>query len=115
MWGHLAAQRSIEFAFLASGLALILSPLIGLLMPLRQMSPAEVEVIELGAEPEVALARLRTRFTHADRALQEGADAFNRARTARRVRRRLERPFGSVCWRAETPDSQGEAINLYPP
>jgi len=59
--------------------------------------------------------RLRTRFTQADRALQAAADAFNSARTSRRIRRRLERPFGSVRWRAETPDSQGDTINLYPP
>jgi MFS family permease len=183
MWGHVAAQRSIEIAFLGSGVALILTPLIGLLMPMRHMSPAGVEMIEIGAEPEVALAitprsgpiaieidyrvnpgearqfyevmlklqrarqrngafqwslardlsdpelwteryhlptwldysRLRSRFTHADRALQEAADAFNGARTARRVRRRLERPFGSVRWRAETPDSQGDTLNVYPP
>jgi MFS family permease len=183
MWGHLAAQRSIEIAFLGSGVALILTPLIGLLMPMRHLSPADVEMIELGAEPEVALAitplsgpiaieidyrvnpgearqfydvmlklqrarqrngafqwslardlsdpelwteryhlptwldysRLRSRFTHADRALQEAADAFNDSRTGRRVRRRLERPFGSVRWRADTPDSQGETINVYPP
>lgn len=183
MWGHLAAQRSIEIAFLASGTALILTPLIGLLMPMRHMSPSDVEMIDLGAEPEVALAitarsgpiaieidyrvqpgearqfydvmlklqrarqrngafqwslardlsdpelwteryhlptwldysRLRTRFTQADRALQEAADAFNGARTATRVRRRLERPFGSVRWSADTPDSQGDTINVYPP
>jgi hypothetical protein len=183
MWGQVAAQRSIEIAFIGSGVALILTPLIGLLMPMRHMSPAGVEMIELGAEPEVALAitprsgpiaieidyrvnprearqfyevmlklqrarqrngafqwslardlsdpelwteryhlptwldysRLRSRFTHADRALQEAADAFNGARTARRVRRRLERPFGSVRWRADTPDSQGDPLNVYPP
>jgi MFS family permease len=183
MWGHLAAQRSIEFAFLASGVALILTPLIGLLVPMRHLSPTDVEMIDIGSEPEVALAitprsgpvvieldyrvdpgearqfydvmlnlqrarqrngafewslardladpelwteryhlptwldycRLRSRFTHADRALQEAADAFNSERTGRRVRRRLERPFGSVRWRAETPDSQGDTLGLYPP
>jgi MFS family permease len=183
MWGHVAAQRSIEIAFLGSGIALILTPLIGLLIPMRHLLPADVEMIEIGSEPEVALAitprsgpiaieidyrvdpgearqfydvmlklqrarqrngafqwslardlsdpelwteryhlptwldysRLRSRFTHADRALQEAADAFNGARTARRVRRRLERPFGSVRWRADTPDSQGDTINVYPP
>jgi MFS family permease len=183
MWGHLAAQRSIEIAFLASGVALALTPLIGLLLPIRPMAPADAEVIELGAEPEVALAitarsgpiaieidyqvdpgearqfydvmlklqrarqrngafqwslardlsdpelwteryhlptwldycRLRSRFTHADRALQAAANAFNRGGTARRIRRRLERPFGSVRWRADTPDSQGDMINVYPP
>jgi len=183
LWGHVAAQRGIEIAFLGSGIALILTPLIGLLMPMRHLLPADVEMIEIGSEPEVALAitprsgpiaieidyrvdpgearqfydvmlklqrarqrngafqwslardlsdpelwteryhlptwldysRLRSRFTHADRALQEAADAFNGARTARRVRRRLERPFGSVRWRADTPDSQGDTINVYPP
>jgi hypothetical protein len=60
-------------------------------------------------------SRLRSRFTHADRALQDAADAFNGARTGRRIRRRLERPFGSVRWRADTPDSQGDTINVYPP
>jgi MFS family permease len=183
IWGHVAAQWSIESAFLASGFALLLTPLIGLIMPIRPISPTDVEMIELGAEPEVALGitprsgpivieidyrvdpaearrfydvmlklqrarkrngafqwslardladpalwteryhlptwtdycRLRSRFTHADRALQEAADAFNRTQSARSVRRRLERPLGSVRWRAETPDSQGDAINLYPP
>jgi hypothetical protein len=183
MWGHVAAQRGIEIAFLASGVSLILTPLIGLLLPMRHMSPADVQMIEVGAEPDVALAitprsgpiaieidyrvhpgdarqfygvmlklqrarqrngafqwslardlsdlelwteryhlptwldysRLRSRFTHADRALQEAADAFNVAGTAKRVRRRLERPLGSVRWRADTPDSQGDTLNVYPP
>jgi MFS family permease len=183
MWGHLAAQRGIEIAFLASGVSLILTPLIGLLLPMRHMSPADVQMIEVGADPDVALAitprsgpiaieidyrvhpgdarqfygvmlklqrarqrngafqwslardlsdlelwteryhlptwldysRLRSRFTHADRALQEAADAFNVAGAAKRVRRRLERPLGSVRWRADTPDSQGDTLNVYPP
>jgi Transmembrane secretion effector len=59
--------------------------------------------------------RLRSRFTHADRALQAAADAFNRARSERQIRRRLERPFGSVRWQAETPDSLEETMTLYPP
>jgi MFS family permease len=59
--------------------------------------------------------RLRSRFTHADRALQAAADAFNQARSERQVRRRLERPFGSVRWQAETPDSLEETMTLYPP
>lgn len=182
-WGHLAAQRSIEIAFLASGVALCLTPLLGLILPVRPMAPADAEVIEIGAEPEIALAitarsgpiaieidyrvdpsearqfygvmlklqrarqrngayqwslardladlelwteryhlatwldysRLRSRFTHADRALQAAADAFNREGTPRRVRRRLERPFGSVRWRADTPDSHGDTLSVYPP
>lgn len=182
LWGHIAAQRGIELAFVASGVAVALTPLLRFLMPLRHMSATGAEMIDLGAEPEVALAitersgpivieidyevdqkearqfyavmlqmerarlrngafewslardladptlwteryhlptwldyaRLRSRFTHADRALQEAADRFNSARTNRRVRRRLERPFGSVRWRAETPDSQDDSINPYP-
>jgi hypothetical protein len=183
LWGHVAAEQGIDTAYFASGAALILTPLIGLLMPLRQLTPADSETIDLGTDPEVALAitgrsgpiaieidyrvdpdearqfygvmlklqrarqrngafqwslardlsdlelwteryhlptwldycRLRIRFTPADRALQAAADAFNRDRTARRIRRRLERPFGSVRWRAESPDSQGEMLSVYPP
>jgi MFS family permease len=183
IWGNVASQRGIELAFLVSAITLMLTPLFGLFMRLRQMSPDDFEMIDLGAEPELSLAitarsgpvvieidyevdpaqarqfygvmlklqrarlrngafqwslardladpalwteryhlstwldycRLRSRFTHADRALQEAADKFNIARVARRVRRLLERPFGSVRWSAETPDSQGDAINLYPP
>ena len=183
IWGRAAAHWSIEIAFLASGAALCLTPLIGLLLPMRRTSPTDVEMIEIGAEPEIALditarsgpivieidyqvdpaearkfyevmlklqrarlrngayqwslardladpalwteryhlptwldyLRLRSRFTHADRALQAAADAFSGARDARRVRRRLERPFGSVRWRAETPDTRNDPITLYPP
>jgi MFS family permease len=182
LWGHFAAQRSIEFAFFASGIALILTPLIALVIPIRHTSPSDLEMIDLGEDPEVTLAitprsgpivieidyqvdpadarqfydvmlklqrarqrngafqwslardladpalwteryhlptwldycRLRSRFTHADRALQDAADAFNGLRNARRIRRRLERPVGSVRWRADTPDSQGDTLSLYP-
>ena len=183
VWGRVAAHWSIEVAYFASGVALCLTPLIGLLLPMRHTSPTDVEMIEIGAEPEVALditarsgpivieidyqvdpaearkfyevmlklqrarlrngayqwslardladparwteryhlptwldyLRLRSRFTHADRALQAAADAFSGARDPRRIRRRLERPFGSVRWRAETPDARSEPMTLYPP
>jgi len=183
IWGTVVTRHGLQFAFFASGIALLLTPLLQLFMPLAHMTPGNLDLIDLGAEPEVALGitgrsgpivieldyqvdpaearrfydvmlklqrarlrngafqwslardledpalwteryhlptwldycRLRSRFTHADRALQEAADVFNRARTARRVRRRLERPFGSVRWTAETPDSQSGAITLYPP
>jgi MFS family permease len=183
IWGRVAAHWSIELAYFASGAALCLTPLIGLLVPMRRTSPTDVEMIEIGAEPEVALditarsgpivieidyqvdpaearkfyevmlklqrarlrngayqwslardladpaqwteryhlptwldyLRLRSRFTHADRALQAAADAFNGTRDPRRVRRHLERPFGSVRWRAETPDARSEPMTLYPP
>jgi hypothetical protein len=57
--------------------------------------------------------RQRSRSTHSDRELQEQADAFHTPGTGSRVRRRLERPFGSVRWQAETPDS--DPINIYTP
>jgi Transmembrane secretion effector len=183
VWGRVAAHWSIEVAYFASGVALCLTPLIGLLVPMRRTSPTDVEMIEIGAEPEIALditarsgpivieidyqvdpgearkfyevmlklqrarlrngayqwslardladpalwteryhlptwldyLRLRSRFTHADRALQAAADAFNGTRDARRIRRRLERPFGSVRWRAESPDARSDPMTLYPP
>jgi hypothetical protein len=59
--------------------------------------------------------RLRSRFTHADRELQAMADAFHIAGSGARVRRRLERPFGSVRWRAETPDPSRDPISIYTP
>jgi MFS family permease len=58
--------------------------------------------------------RLRGRITQSDRDLQNKADAFHQGTRERRVRRRLERPFGSVRWRAETPDPH-DTINLFPP
>jgi hypothetical protein len=57
--------------------------------------------------------RLRSRITHSDRKLQESADTFHTADGKPRIRRRLERPFGSVRWRAETPDPRDE-ISIYP-
>ena len=59
--------------------------------------------------------RLRSRFTHSDRELQASADAFHTPGSGSRVRRRLERPLGSVRWSAETPDPQGESITIYTP
>jgi len=59
--------------------------------------------------------RLRGRFTHADRALQSMVNAYHQAGAAPRVRRRLERPFGSVRWRTDTPDPPGETIGFFSP
>jgi len=183
IWGHAAEAWGVEYAFLASGSALMLTPLIGLIMPIRSVSMADVAMVELGNEPEVALAltarsgpiavevdyqvetdkarhfynvmlklqrarlrngafnwslsrdiadpaawterfhfptwedylRQRSRFTHLDRKLQASADAFHRADRSTRVRRYLERPFGSVRWRAASPDPHGESINMYTP
>ena len=184
IWGRAAAHWGIGGALMASGAALLATPLIGLVFRMPQVSLGEVEVIELEHEPEVALAitarsgpvvieldyrvnpadarqfydvmlklqrarsrngafdwslardisdpalwleryhyptwgdylRQRSRLTHADRELQSLADAFHTAAApGSRVRRRLERPFGSVRWRAETPDPHRDPIGIYPP
>lgn len=57
--------------------------------------------------------RLRSRFTHSDHALQAAADAFHSG-AGPRVRRRLERPLGSVRWQPDTPDPQSDAREVYP-
>ena len=59
--------------------------------------------------------RQRSRLTLSDRELQAAADAFDTGDRGGRVRRRLERPFGSVRWQAETPDPMGDSINIYTP
>ncbi len=48
--------------------------------------------------------RMRDRYTQTEFELQEAADGFNRSGHGHRVRRRLERPFGSVRWKADSPD-----------
>jgi MFS family permease len=183
IWGHVATDWGVDSAFFASGSVLVLTPLIGLILPIPRVSYADFEVIDLGHEPEVALAltarsgpivieidyrvaaanarhfynamlqlqraklrnggfnwslarnigdpelwteryhcptwadylRQRSRLTQADRELQAAADAFNTGSPGNRVRRRLERPFGSVRWRADSPDPLGGSISVYTP
>lgn len=59
--------------------------------------------------------RQRSRATQNDRELQAVADAFHKGSWEGRVRRRLERPFGSVRWRPDTPDPQDETVRIYTP
>lgn len=181
MWGHVTADWGLSTALIVSGIALILTPLIGLVLPMPRVSEHGVEMIGLVNEPEVALGvtarsgpivieldyrvdpqaarqfyatmlkiqlarlrngafdwsisrdiadpelwteryhcptwadylRLRSRVTHSDRELQALADSFHKAGEDKRIRRRLERPFGSVRWSAETPDPK-DAITIYP-
>ncbi len=182
-WGHVTADWGLSTALIVSGVALLLTPLAGLLLPMPRVNADDVEIIDLTSEPEVALAlttrsgpivievdyrvdpevarqfyeimmkvqttrlrngafdwslsrdvadpalwteryhcptwgdylRLRTRFTQADIELQTAADAFHLGGAGARVRRRLERPFGSVRWRAETPDPGKDSIGILPP
>lgn len=48
--------------------------------------------------------RLRNRSTQSERALDRKAEAFHIGDEPVRVRRMLERPFGSVRWQDDTPD-----------
>ncbi|OYW88416.1 MAG: MFS transporter, partial [Sphingobium sp. 32-64-5] len=59
--------------------------------------------------------RQRSRATQSDRELYAKADAFHMGSREGRVRRRLERPFGSVRWRPDTPDPQDETVSIYTP
>jgi predicted MFS family arabinose efflux permease len=183
LWGQAAGEWGVGAALIASGALLVLTLLIGFVLPMPAVSFAEVEMVDIGHEPEVALAitarsgpivieidyrvdpeearqfydamlklqrmrlrnggfdwsisrdiadpalwteryhlptwgdylRLRSRFTQADRELQARADAFHAPDAGVRVRRRLERPFGSVRWRAETPDPDRDRISINAP
>lgn len=180
LWGQAATEWGVGGALTASGALLILTLVIGFFLPMPAVSLSEVEMVDIGHEPEVALAitarsgpivieidyrvdpaearqfydvmlklqrvrlrnggfdwsisrdiadpalwteryhlptwgdylRLRSRFTQADRELQSKADAFHAPDEGVRVRRRLERPFGSVRWRAETPDPVRDRISI---
>lgn len=57
----------------------------------------------------------RSRFTEADQEIQKEVDAFHEGVREGRVRRRLERPFGSVRWRADSPDPHRDDIGFFAP
>ncbi|VWX50272.1 MFS transporter [Novosphingobium sp. 9U] len=175
-WGATAGAHGTGVAMIVSGATMMLSPLLGLLMPLSSDLPGGLELSVSSHEPEVSLpltarsgpiileveyrvemsqardfyaamqelrrARLRSgmfgwilsrdiadpelwteqfhcptwgdylrqrdRATQADRLLVEAADAFHLGNREGRMRRRLERPFGSVRWQADTPDRHDE-------
>jgi hypothetical protein len=48
--------------------------------------------------------RMRGRYTQGDLQVQAEAEEFNRLADGIRVRRWLERPYGSVRWQADSPD-----------
>jgi hypothetical protein len=58
--------------------------------------------------------RHRERFTQPDFDLLTEARAHNIA-SELRIRRRLERPFGSVRWRADTPDLNRGPFDIFAP
>jgi hypothetical protein len=54
--------------------------------------------------------RHRSRHTAAELEIQQRAEDFHRGTEPVRVRRRLERPFGSVRWKEDAPDRGTEVL-----
>lgn len=59
--------------------------------------------------------RTRNRLTLADMELNDIARSFNRAEGGLKVRRKLERPWGSVRWKADSPDPKQDAVGYIGP
>jgi MFS family permease len=59
--------------------------------------------------------RTRDRYTQADLQAQALVDTYMIAGTEKRIKRRLERPFGSVRWQPDSPDNKQDAINYLGP
>ena len=59
--------------------------------------------------------RMRDRYTQSDSEIQAIADGFNRSGEGRRVRRWLERPYGSVRWKADSPDPRTGPVGYLGP
>lgn len=59
--------------------------------------------------------RMRSRYTQADLDAQQLADAFNRTIGGRNVHRRLARPYGSVRWKADSPDVYRGTVDFIGP
>lgn len=170
-WGHLTDSAGVEPALLVSAALMLVSPLLGLWLPIPRTGARRDEA-EVLADPEVRLAltgrsgplvveieyrvtqenarafhnvmqdvqlfrqrngaygwsiarniadpelwteryhcptwldylRQRNRSTQSERAIERQAIAFHIGPEPVRVRRMLERPFGSVRWTDETPD-----------
>lgn len=179
-WGSVADDHGVSTALLASGIAMMLSPLAGRWLPMPQLTgpnaaapntPSEPDVrlaitgrsgpvvieIEYEVDPEQARAfytvmqdvqrmrqrnggydwtlsrdiadprlwterfhcptwldylRHRSRATEQERELYQRALAFHSGTEPIRIRRKLERPFGSVRWREDTPDRTADGLSL---
>ena len=59
--------------------------------------------------------RMRDRYSQPDFDIQAEADSYNRSGAGRRVRHRLERPYGSVRWKAESYDPRQETLDWIGP
>lgn len=179
--GLVANAIGVEFAMYASGVAMALTVLVGIGLPLRRESPAERTPAEIGNEVEVTLAindrsgpivieidyriavedarefyqsmqkiaisrrrngafdwsitrdiadpelwteryhcptwgdylHMRDRYTQADHELQRKVEEMSTLEGLGRVRRKLERPYGSVRWRDDTPETPHPGPDVY--
>jgi len=176
-WGRLTDAYGVETALLVSAALMLLSPLLGLIMPMPRVG-ARNEAAEVLEDPEVQLQltarsgplvveieyrvaqddarsfhnvmqdvqlsrqrngaygwsiardiadpelwteryhcptwldylRQRNRSTQSERALHQQAIAFHIGPDPVRIRRMLERPFGSVRWKEDTPDRAANEV-----
>jgi MFS family permease len=176
-WGHLTDLAGVETALLVSAALMLLSPLLGLIMPMPRIGARNEDAEEL-VDPEVRLQltarsgplvveieyrvaqdnarafhnvmqdvqlsrqrngaygwslardiadpelwteryhcptwldflRQRNRSTVSERALHQQAIDFHIGPDPVRVRRMLERPFGSVRWKEESPDRAASEV-----
>ncbi|MBY2929759.1 MFS transporter [Sphingomonadales bacterium 56] len=183
IWGSVASAFGTGEAMMLSGAAMMLSALLGLIIPLAPSLPDGLEESILTHQPQVGLAltprsgpiiveidyrvdidkardfyaavqklrsarlrsgafgwsvardiadpalwtehyhcptwgdylRQRDRMTISDRQVEDAVNIFHEGSNEGRVRRRLERPTGSVRWRADTPDRRDEAIDIIYP
>ncbi len=179
-WGHMATADGIGPAIIVSGIAVALTPAIGLWLRMPSVSPNDADmaesldlpetklrltsrsgpiVIELdyrvdpararafyGVMQKIRSIRLRTggfswslsrdigdpalwtehyhcptwgdylhqrsRMTQADRVIQADASAFQMGGKPLTVRRRLDRPFGSVRWQEGVEDNHADVIRV---
>ncbi|MCB2076626.1 MAG: MFS transporter [Novosphingobium sp.] len=182
-WGVVAGSHDVAFAFVASGIAVMATALLGFLFPITRDQDIDHSSVDIGYEPQVQMdltlrsgpvvvevdydvdpdkarefydvmmkiqrvrkrigafdwsisrdiadpslwtehyhcptwgdyLRMRDRYTQADFDLQAQADGFNRSESGNRVRRRLERPFGSVRWKADSFDPHTDTIGYIGP
>ncbi|OPY96631.1 MFS transporter [Bradyrhizobium sacchari] len=176
-WGRLTDAAGVEEALLISAGLMLLSPMLGLWLPMPRISSRD-EDVEMLADPEVRLPltdrsgplvveieyrvaaenarafhnmmqgvqlsrqrngaygwsiarniadpelwteryhcptwldylRQRNRGTQSERALEHQVEAYHIGPAPVRVRRMLERPFGSVRWKEEAPDRDANEI-----
>lgn len=59
--------------------------------------------------------RMRDRYTQTEYEVQAKAETFNTDGQRRQVRRMLARPYGSVRWKAETPDPFRGTVPIFEP